>query len=77
MKNFKYILFYSEKFRRYKLLKVNLDKLNENDERILYVFSLNRVKLARKIQNNLNKVKNSLLPDEYLSNNQLTHEYSI
>lgn len=66
MENFKYILFYSENLRRYKLLKVNFSKVRENDQRILYVFSPTRVELAKKIQCNLNKVKNSLIPDEYL-----------
>jgi len=57
MKKAKYILFYSTNYQLYRTVKVNIENIQMNDSRILYVFDLSMEYVARRIEKNLNFAK--------------------
>lgn len=54
MINFRYVLFYSNRSQRYKLAKVKADNFNPKNPEVLWVFSHEKLSLAKRILKNMN-----------------------
>ncbi len=54
MTTFRYVLFYSERNKRYKLAKVKADNFNTKNPDVLWIFNENKPRIAKKILRNMN-----------------------
>lgn len=54
MVKYKYVLFFSERNQRYKLVKVKNDGYNPSNPKVIWVFNYDKLNIAKKIMTNLN-----------------------
>lgn len=61
MVTFKYVLFYSERNKIYRLRKVKNDGFNPKNPNVIWVFNPDKISIAKKILKNMNlAIENSL-----------------
>lgn len=54
MIKFRYVLFYSERKKQYRLAKVKADNFNPKNPDVLWIFNQNKLNLAKRVLKNMN-----------------------
>ena len=54
MHTIRYVLFYSNRSKRYKLAKVKADNFNPRNPEVLWIFNEDKLKIAKRIMHNMN-----------------------